>query len=37
LILALYVNDVHLEKGIEPSREGKQLGKICEALYQFAP
>ena len=37
LTFALFVNDVHLAQGVETSREGKQLGKICEALYQLGP
>jgi D-alanyl-D-alanine carboxypeptidase/D-alanyl-D-alanine-endopeptidase (penicillin-binding protein 4) len=37
LTFALFVNDVHLAKNVETTREGKQLGKICEALYQFGP
>ncbi len=34
LAFAVFVNDVPLPKGIEPAREGKVLGKICEILYQ---
>lgn len=37
LTFALFVNDVHLGSGVETSREGKQLGKVCEALYQHGP
>jgi D-alanyl-D-alanine carboxypeptidase/D-alanyl-D-alanine-endopeptidase (penicillin-binding protein 4) len=37
LTFALFVNDVHLAQGVETTREGKQLGKICEALYQLGP
>ena len=34
LAFAAFVNDVPLPKGIEPAREGKILGRICEILYQ---
>jgi D-alanyl-D-alanine carboxypeptidase/D-alanyl-D-alanine-endopeptidase (penicillin-binding protein 4) len=37
LILALYVNNVPLPKGVSSSREGKTLGKLCEIIYQHAP
>jgi len=37
LTFAMFVNDVHLNKGVETSREGKQLGKLCETIYQFGP
>lgn len=33
LIFAIFVNDVPLPKGIEPAREGKVIGQICEFLY----
>jgi D-alanyl-D-alanine carboxypeptidase/D-alanyl-D-alanine-endopeptidase (penicillin-binding protein 4) len=34
LFLALYVNHVPLPRGVQPSREGKALGRICEVLYE---
>ena len=37
LVFAIFVNDVSLPKGVETSREGKLLGKICEIVYQHAP
>jgi D-alanyl-D-alanine carboxypeptidase/D-alanyl-D-alanine-endopeptidase (penicillin-binding protein 4) len=37
LILALYVNDVPLPKGVTSMREGKVLGKLCEIIYKHAP
>ncbi len=37
LAFCLFVNDVHLGKGVETSREGKQLGKICEAIHRLGP
>jgi D-alanyl-D-alanine carboxypeptidase/D-alanyl-D-alanine-endopeptidase (penicillin-binding protein 4) len=37
LVFAAFVNDVLLPKGVEPSREGKALGHLCEILYQDAP
>jgi serine-type D-Ala-D-Ala carboxypeptidase/endopeptidase (penicillin-binding protein 4) len=37
LILAIFVNDVPLPKGVTPTREGKVLGKLCEILYQDGP
>jgi D-alanyl-D-alanine carboxypeptidase/D-alanyl-D-alanine-endopeptidase (penicillin-binding protein 4) len=33
LVIAIFVNDVPLPKGIEPAREGKMIGRICEMLY----
>jgi D-alanyl-D-alanine carboxypeptidase/D-alanyl-D-alanine-endopeptidase (penicillin-binding protein 4) len=36
LAFAVFVNDVPLAKGIEPAREGKVIGRICEILYQDA-
>jgi D-alanyl-D-alanine carboxypeptidase/D-alanyl-D-alanine-endopeptidase (penicillin-binding protein 4) len=37
LFIALFVNNVPLDKGATPSREGKMLAKICEAFYELAP
>jgi D-alanyl-D-alanine carboxypeptidase/D-alanyl-D-alanine-endopeptidase (penicillin-binding protein 4) len=37
LFLALFVNDVPLPRGVQPTREGKVLGKLCEILYQDGP
>jgi D-alanyl-D-alanine carboxypeptidase/D-alanyl-D-alanine-endopeptidase (penicillin-binding protein 4) len=37
LLLAMFVNDVPLPKGVSFSREGKVLGKLCEIVYQYAP
>jgi serine-type D-Ala-D-Ala carboxypeptidase/endopeptidase (penicillin-binding protein 4) len=37
LMFAMFVNNVPLPKGVEPSREGKVLGKLCEVIYQHAP
>ncbi len=37
LYFAMFVNDVPLVKGITTVREGKQLGKVCEIIYQNAP
>jgi D-alanyl-D-alanine carboxypeptidase/D-alanyl-D-alanine-endopeptidase (penicillin-binding protein 4) len=37
LIVAMFVNDVPLPKGAEPTREGKVLGKLCEIIHQHAP
>ena len=37
LMFAMFVNNVPLPKGVEPSREGKVLGKLCEVVYQHAP
>jgi D-alanyl-D-alanine carboxypeptidase/D-alanyl-D-alanine-endopeptidase (penicillin-binding protein 4) len=36
LYLALFVNDVPLPHGVQPSREGKVLGHLCEIVYQEA-
>lgn len=37
LIVALYVNDVPLPKGVNTTREGKALGTLCEIIYQHTP
>jgi D-alanyl-D-alanine carboxypeptidase/D-alanyl-D-alanine-endopeptidase (penicillin-binding protein 4) len=34
LLFALFVNDVPLAEGVQPGREGKALGRLCEILYQ---
>jgi len=36
LVVAMFVNDVSLPKGVEASREGKVIGKLCEIIYQNA-
>lgn len=33
LVFAIFVNDVLLPHDVEPAREGKVLGRICEILY----
>ena len=33
LILCLYVNNTHLDKASQTSREGEALGKLCEIIY----
>jgi D-alanyl-D-alanine carboxypeptidase/D-alanyl-D-alanine-endopeptidase (penicillin-binding protein 4) len=37
LAFAIFVNDVSLPRDVEPAREGKVLGKLCEVLYQYGP
>jgi D-alanyl-D-alanine carboxypeptidase/D-alanyl-D-alanine-endopeptidase (penicillin-binding protein 4) len=37
LFVALFVNDVPLPKGVQPTREGKVLGKLCEIIHQHPP
>jgi D-alanyl-D-alanine carboxypeptidase/D-alanyl-D-alanine-endopeptidase (penicillin-binding protein 4) len=37
LTVAIFVNDVPLPPGGEPSREGKVIGRLCEILYQNSP
>jgi D-alanyl-D-alanine carboxypeptidase/D-alanyl-D-alanine-endopeptidase (penicillin-binding protein 4) len=34
LVVAMFVNDVLMPPKVEPTREGKVLGRICEILYQ---
>jgi len=34
LAIALFVNNVHLEKAADTSRVGKTLGKLCEVIYR---
>jgi D-alanyl-D-alanine carboxypeptidase/D-alanyl-D-alanine-endopeptidase (penicillin-binding protein 4) len=36
LVFAIFVNDVSLPKGVEPTREGKTIGRLCEIVYQNA-
>jgi serine-type D-Ala-D-Ala carboxypeptidase/endopeptidase (penicillin-binding protein 4) len=37
LYFAIFVNDVPLPAGVTSAREGKQLGRLCEIIYQNAP
>jgi D-alanyl-D-alanine carboxypeptidase/D-alanyl-D-alanine-endopeptidase (penicillin-binding protein 4) len=37
LVVALFVNDVPLGRGVTTTREGKVLGKLCEIIYQNVP
>jgi serine-type D-Ala-D-Ala carboxypeptidase/endopeptidase (penicillin-binding protein 4) len=37
LVFAFFVNDVSLPLGVEASREGKALGRLCEIIHQYAP
>jgi D-alanyl-D-alanine carboxypeptidase/D-alanyl-D-alanine-endopeptidase (penicillin-binding protein 4) len=37
LVFAIFVNEVPLPKGVEPTREGKVIGKLCEIIYQHGP
>jgi D-alanyl-D-alanine carboxypeptidase/D-alanyl-D-alanine-endopeptidase (penicillin-binding protein 4) len=37
LYVAMFLNDLPLPKGVQPSREGKALGRLCEIIYQQAP
>lgn len=37
LVFALFVNDVPLPSGVQPTREGKVLGKIAEIVHENAP
>ena len=37
LAFAFFVNDLPLPKGVEPDREGKALGRLCETVYRLAP
>jgi D-alanyl-D-alanine carboxypeptidase/D-alanyl-D-alanine-endopeptidase (penicillin-binding protein 4) len=36
LVFAVFVNDVSLPRGVESTREGQLLGKICEVVYDHA-
>lgn len=37
LVIAMFVNDVPLPRGVVPTREGKVLGRLCELLHQHGP
>jgi D-alanyl-D-alanine carboxypeptidase/D-alanyl-D-alanine-endopeptidase (penicillin-binding protein 4) len=37
VVFAAFVNDVPLPRGVTPDREGKALGRLCEAIYRHAP
>jgi D-alanyl-D-alanine carboxypeptidase/D-alanyl-D-alanine-endopeptidase (penicillin-binding protein 4) len=37
LFVAMFVNDVPLPKGVQTTREGKVLGKLCEIIYLNVP
>ncbi len=37
LAFAFFINDVPLPRGVEPSREGKALARLCEILCHDAP
>jgi len=37
LAFTFFVNDVVLPRGVETTREGRALGRLCEILYQQAP
>ena len=37
LAFAMFVNDVPLPPGVDGSREGKVLGRLCEILYERTP
>jgi D-alanyl-D-alanine carboxypeptidase/D-alanyl-D-alanine-endopeptidase (penicillin-binding protein 4) len=37
LLVAMFVNDVPLPKGVHAGREGKLLGQLCEIIYKHAP
>jgi len=36
LVVAIFVNDVSLPRGVDPAREGRQIGRLCEIIYQNA-
>jgi D-alanyl-D-alanine carboxypeptidase/D-alanyl-D-alanine-endopeptidase (penicillin-binding protein 4) len=36
LVFAMFVNDVPLPRGVQTTREGRTLGKLCEIVYQHA-
>ena len=36
LVFAMFVNDVPLPRGVQPAREGRTLGKLCEIIYEHA-
>lgn len=37
LVIALFVNNVHLEKPADTGRIGKTLGRLCEVIYAAEP
>lgn len=37
LAICIFVNDATLAKGATSSRDGKAIGRLCEALYEHAP
>lgn len=37
LLFALFLNDVPLPRGVNSTREGKMLGRICEVIHEYAP
>lgn len=37
LVFALFVNDVPLPSGVQPTRDGKVLGKLAEIVHEHAP
>jgi D-alanyl-D-alanine carboxypeptidase/D-alanyl-D-alanine-endopeptidase (penicillin-binding protein 4) len=37
LFYVIFVNDVPLPQGVAATREGKQLGRLCEIIYENAP
>jgi D-alanyl-D-alanine carboxypeptidase/D-alanyl-D-alanine-endopeptidase (penicillin-binding protein 4) len=37
LFYAIFLNDVPLPEGVQPLREGKQIGRLCEIIYQNTP
>ena len=37
LVFCLVVNDVSLPKGLDSTREGKVMGRLCEILYKHGP
>ncbi len=36
LVFTIFVNDVSLPRGVTSAREGKQIGHLCEIIYQHA-
>ncbi len=36
LVITLFVNDLPLPRGVTTVREGKQLGRLCEIIYEHA-
>lgn len=37
LYFAMFLNDLPLPRGGQPSAQGKVLGHLCEVIYQFGP